>query len=303
MISIVQKKTNRFMKKLVMLALVAMGFAANAQKPAVVADNEAGWKHIGQVTASFKTTSESIVVLGADEFQAIKLKVEDAPIQIERVQVFYESGQMEELEVQSELKEGAETRVINLSNPKRDIEKVSFTYRTLPNAEGEKADVALYGLKNGSEGDASYLKGEAREAKQEAKEESRELKQEARETEREAKEESRELRQDAREAEREVKQEGRELKQEAKEETEEAENAADRTVNDVEREGREAGDAVSEAAAKAAAAITDDKLEGKVGPDGQTVYVDDDSKYYYISEEGKKIYITKLQLKDKPDND
>src|SRR5687768_14268261 len=127
---LLEKQTDR-MKKIIMLLLVATGFAAQAQKPAVVADNEPGWKHIGQVTASFKTTSESIVVLGADEFQAIKLKVSEAPIQIDRVQVFYESGQMEELDVKSELKEGGETRVINLSNPQRDINKVAFTYRTL----------------------------------------------------------------------------------------------------------------------------------------------------------------------------
>lgn len=271
------------MKRIVMLMLVAIGFTAYAQKPAVVTDNEAGWKHIGQVTASFKTTSESIVVLGADEFQAIKLKVSEAPIQIDRVQVFYESGQMEELDVKAELKEGAETRVINLSNPKRDISKVAFTYRTLPNATGEKADVELYGLKNGTEGDAAYIKDDVKDAKREAREESREIKQEAREPERE------------------VKEEGREAKREANEGV----SNVEREMNsvDVEKEVEVAGDAISEAAAKAAAAITDKKLDGKVGPDGQTVYVDDDAKYYYINQEGEKVFITKLQMKDKPNND
>ncbi|HEY0742375.1 MAG TPA: hypothetical protein VGD40_12965 [Chryseosolibacter sp.] len=282
------------MKRIVMLMLVAIGFAAQAQKPAVVADNEAGWKHIGQVTASFKTTSESIVVLGADEFQAIKLKVSEAPIHIERVQVFYESGQMEELDIKSELKEGAETRVINLSNPKRDISKVAFTYRTLPNSTGEKADVELYGLKNGTEGDASYLKDDVKDAKREAREESRELKQDAREAEREAREEGRELKQEA-------KEEGREMKREANDGMSKLEREANSV--DVEKEAEVAEDAISEAAAKAAAAITDKKLEDKVGPDGQTVYVDDDTKYYYINQEGEKVFITKLQLKDKPDND
>jgi hypothetical protein len=268
------KQTDR-MKKLMMVLLVAIGFTAQAQKPAVVADNEPGWKHIGQVTASFKTTSESIVVLGADEFQAIKLKVSDAPIQIDRIQVFYESGQMEELDVKAELKEGAETRVINLSNPKRDIEKVAFTYKTLPNSTGQKADVELYGLKTGAEGDA-YIKDDVNEAK------------------RDAKEESREVREEAREANREVKEEARELNREANEEVDE--------VN-IEKEAEEAGDAISEAAAKAAAAITDQKLDNKVGPGGRTVYVDEHAKYYYINNEGKKVFITKLQLKDKPDND
>ncbi|HEY0655655.1 MAG TPA: hypothetical protein VGD65_21120 [Chryseosolibacter sp.] len=272
------------MKKIIMGVLVAIGFTAQAQKPAVVADNEPGWKHIGEVTASFRTTSESIVVLGADEFQAIKLKVTDAPIQIDRVQVFYESGQMEELDVKSELKEGAETRVINLSNPKRDIEKVAFTYRTLPNSTGEKADVELWGLKTGSEGDDAYIKDDVNEAKREAREESRELKEDAREAKEEAREESRELR------------------REAKEEANEVERDVDNDVN-IEKEADEAGDAVSEAAAKAAAAITDQKLDNKVGPDGQTVYVDENDKYYYINKEGKKVFVTRLQLKDKPNND
>jgi hypothetical protein len=294
------------MKNLLVGLLVSVGFAAQAQKPAVVADNEPGWKHIGQVTASFKTTSESIVVLGADEFQAIKLKVLEAPIQIDRVQVFYESGQMEDLDVKSELKEGGETRVMTLSNPKRDIEKVAFTYRTLPNSKGEKADVELYGLKTGAEGDA-YIKDDVNEAKREAREESRELKEDAREAKQEAKEESRELRleanEEADEAERDVKEETNEASREVKEEANETESDLDRAARETEKEVNETGDEISEAAAKAAAAITDQKLDNKVGPNGQTVYVDEHDKYYYINNEGKKVFITKLQLKDKPDND
>lgn len=294
------------MKNLLVGLLVSVGFAAQAQKPAVVADNEPGWKHIGQVTASFKTTSESIVVLGADEFQAIKLKVLEAPIQIDRVQVFYESGQMEDLDVKSELKEGGETRVMTLSNPKRDIEKVAFTYRTLPNSKGEKADVELYGLKTGAEGDA-YIKDDVNEAKREAREESRELKEDAREAKQEAKEESRELRREANEeadeAERDVKEETNEASREVKEEANETESDLDRAARETEKEVNETGDEISEAAAKAAAAITDQKLDNKVGPNGQTVYVDEHDKYYYINNEGKKVFITKLQLKDKPDND
>lgn len=294
------------MKNLLVGLLVSVGFAAQAQKPAVVADNEPGWKHIGQVTASFKTTSESIVVLGADEFRAIKLKVLEAPIQIDRVQVFYESGQMEDLDVKSELKEGGETRVMTLSNPKRDIEKVAFTYRTLPNSKGEKADVELYGLKTGAEGDA-YIKDDVNEAKREAREESRELKEDAREAKQEAKEESRELRREANEeadeAERDVKEETNEASREVKEEANETESDLDRAARETEKEVNETGDEISEAAAKAAAAITDQKLDNKVGPNGQTVYVDEHDKYYYINNEGKKVFITKLQLKDKPDND
>jgi hypothetical protein len=128
-----------------------------AQKPAVVTNNDPGWKRIGQTTASFKMQNESIVVLGADEFTAIKLKVKDAPLNIERLQVFYESGDMEEIDVRNQIGENGETRAISLKHPDRDIKKVAFTYKTAANTKGDKADVELYGLKtNQPAGSDSY---------------------------------------------------------------------------------------------------------------------------------------------------
>lgn len=224
-----------------------------AQKPAVVSSNEPGWQHIGQTTASFKSQNESIEVLGADEFSAIKLKVMEAPLHIERLQVFYESGDMEEIKIEQEIGKDDESRVINLKHEDRDINKVAFTYKTDANAEGEKADVALFGLKtNQPSGSDSYS------------------------------DEKEELKEDAREA-----------RDEAKEE-------ADEVSDDVEKETQSVGDKIDEGANDAAAAIKDQKVDDKVGPGGETVYLDEDAKYYYINDEGKKVFITKIELKDKP---
>lgn len=215
-----------------------------AQKPAVVSSNDAGWQHIGQTTASFKSENESIEVLGADEFSAIKLKVTDAPLHIERLQVFYESGDMEEINVRSNIKPEGETRVIKLKHPDRDISKVAFTYKTSANAEGEKADVELYGMKSGQPAGADSYRDEKKE-----------------------------MEEDARDA-----------------------------GNDVKEGAQKAGDKVSEGVNDAAAAIKDQKVKDKVGPGGDTVYLDDNAKYYYIDNQGNKEYITELQLKDKLDN-
>jgi hypothetical protein len=224
-----------------------------AQKPAVVSSNEAGWQHIGQTTASFKSQSESIAILGADEFTAIKLKVTEAPLHIERLQVFYESGDMEEIDVRSEIGANNETKVIKLKHPDRDINKVAFTYKSAPNAKGEKADVALYGLKTGQPaGEDSYRDEKA-----------------------------------------EIEEDARETRDDVKRETNEA-------ADDVEEGAQSAGDKVSEGVNDAAAAIKDQKVKDKVGPGGETVYIDNDAKYYYINNNGDKVFITKLELKDKP---
>ncbi|HEX6225132.1 MAG TPA: hypothetical protein VFZ52_12010 [Chryseolinea sp.] len=124
--------------------LVSVAFA---QEPAVMLSNKPGWHKIGEIKADFKMENESISVMGADKFKSILLKVTDASINIEGIQVFYESGQMEEFNVKNELKAGAETRKMDLKDGPQEIKKVTFTYKTVANEQDEKAHVELYGLK------------------------------------------------------------------------------------------------------------------------------------------------------------
>lgn len=53
----------------------------------------------------------------------------------------------------------------------------------------------------------------------------------------------------------------------------------------------------SEVASKGYAKITDKTYKDKVGPAGQTVYIDSHSKYYYVDNAGKKVFVTMAQLK------
>lgn len=255
------------MKKIIVVTLMILGVTCYtkvfAQKPTVVATNEPGWHHVGHTTASFKMQNESIAVLGADEFTALKIKVSEGPLHIERLQVFYESGDMEEIDVRKHFGEGTESQEISLKHPDKDIQKVAFTYKTDSNAKGEKADIDLYGLKtNQPAGTDSY--------------------QDTRD----------DIRDEADEAGDEVNEESREAQDEISEETDE-----------VRDDTRNLGDKIEEGTKDAAAAIADQKLKNKVGPGGETAYVDENGKYYIINNNGEKQFITKMQLKDKPDND
>jgi hypothetical protein len=140
------------MKKLLVI-LVVLLLAANvnvalAQDPGIVTSSKPGWHKIGETTASFKAENESIIVLGADKFKSIKLKITEAPVNIQSLQVFYEDGAMEEINVANEIKAGGETREIDLKNGmSKELKKVVFTYKTLPNRNDDRAHVELYGLK------------------------------------------------------------------------------------------------------------------------------------------------------------
>ena len=138
------------MKKVILVFFVMSAVLVNrafAQEPSIMLSDKPGWHKIGEVKADFKMENQSISVMGKDKFKSILLKVTDAPINIEGIQVFYESGDMEQFDVKNELKAGAETKKLDMKGGGQEIKKVTFTYKTLPNQQDEKAHVELYGLK------------------------------------------------------------------------------------------------------------------------------------------------------------
>jgi hypothetical protein len=67
----------------------------------------------------------------------------------------------------------------------------------------------------------------------------------------------------------------------------------------IKKAAKKAGNKTAELAAKGAASVADQVYKNKVGPAGQKVYIDNNSRYYYINEKGRKVYIAKSSLKDK----
>jgi hypothetical protein len=64
---------------------------------------------------------------------------------------------------------------------------------------------------------------------------------------------------------------------------------------------KKAGNKTAELASKGKSAVVDEVFKDKIGPDGQSpIYIDHSSKYYYVDKKGKKVYVPKSALKDKP---
>jgi hypothetical protein len=68
---------------------------------------------------------------------------------------------------------------------------------------------------------------------------------------------------------------------------------------EIKKAAKKVGNKTAEIAVKGAAKITDQTYKGKVGPGGQTIYIDNQSRYYYVDAKGKKVYVKKSQLKNK----
>ncbi|MCB0658204.1 MAG: hypothetical protein KDC57_18800 [Saprospiraceae bacterium] len=122
---------------LTMLFAVILSFNAQAQP--------GPWEKLGSRKVTFKQDYDEIVVTGREgTFRALKLMVEDGPIEVDHIVVHYRRGKPEELNVRQHLPAGGETRVLDLRGGDRIIRRVVFYYQST-NTEGRRAKVTLYG--------------------------------------------------------------------------------------------------------------------------------------------------------------
>ena len=118
-----------------------------AQQPKVVMSDKAGWHKIAETSVSFSKERDDLLITGADKFSAIKIKVTEAPINLMSMVIYFDGGEKQNVELNSQLKMAGETKVINLNGGERDLDKITFVYKTLDNRKDDKAHVEVWGLK------------------------------------------------------------------------------------------------------------------------------------------------------------
>ncbi|SHE37188.1 hypothetical protein [Flavisolibacter ginsengisoli] len=57
------------------------------------------------------------------------------------------------------------------------------------------------------------------------------------------------------------------------------------------------GNKTAQVASKGKARVTDKKSDVWIGPEGQTIYVSGDNRYYWVNGKGKHIYVSEAALK------
>ena len=67
----------------------------------------------------------------------------------------------------------------------------------------------------------------------------------------------------------------------------------------VKQDAKKVGNKSAELGSKAKSKVVDKTYVDKVGPNGQTIYIDKHSKYYWVDSKGHKQYVTKAQMKNK----
>ena len=52
-------------------------------------------------------------------------------------------------------------------------------------------------------------------------------------------------------------------------------------------------------ASKGKAKVTDERHKDKVGPNGETIYIDNHAKFYWVDKKGRRHYVNEAALKPK----
>lgn len=142
-------KTFKLKKALIIIAfaLTANVITTTAQVPKLIISDKTGWHRIGKTTVNFQKEKDEIKIIGSNKFSAIKFKVLDAHINLISLEVYYSSGDRQDINLNMHIKRGGESKVIDLNSGERNLQKVVFIYKTMPNYKDKKAHVQLWGLK------------------------------------------------------------------------------------------------------------------------------------------------------------
>ena len=104
------------------------------------------WEMLGERSVTHTLDHDQIVV-GKQEgdFERIELRVQNAPVEFERVVVHFKNGDEQVVDMREHIEAGGQTREIDLSGDERVIQSVTFTYHTSERGEG-RALVQLWGM-------------------------------------------------------------------------------------------------------------------------------------------------------------
>lgn len=106
------------------------------------------WELIGSRQVDFRTERDRIAVRGYERFRQIKVCVYNRPVHFLDMDVRFANGGRQDIHVRDVIRPGDCTRAIDLRGHRRDLNAVSFIYRSLGGhrrvAYGHKAIVQVF---------------------------------------------------------------------------------------------------------------------------------------------------------------
>jgi len=116
-------------------------------KAGTIISDKYGWHRIAQKTVDLSGYKEEISIKGEEKFSAIKFIVKDTPIKLKNVELMFETGNDQSVNLNHEIKKYGQSHVLAIKGGERVVKKIFFTYSTKPDNKVLKAQLEIWGLK------------------------------------------------------------------------------------------------------------------------------------------------------------
>jgi len=103
------------------------------------------WKFLGDKWVSF-SVDRDVIHFGdlRDDVRQLQIRVTDGPLKMYDMKVYFDNGDVQDVQLRSNFKQGSSSRVIDLNGGLRHLSKIEFWYETKGFAKG-RARVAVWG--------------------------------------------------------------------------------------------------------------------------------------------------------------
>lgn len=129
------------MKKIIAFFVSVFLFAS------VTVSAQGGWRFIADKMVGFGVDHDVIVTGNTnDDFRKLKIRVTDGPLKMYDMKVYFDNGSVQDVSIRAHIRQGGESRVIDLDGGLRHISRIEFWYETKGFLKG-RARVALWGFK------------------------------------------------------------------------------------------------------------------------------------------------------------
>jgi hypothetical protein len=106
------------------------------------------WEDLGSKEVKDRSEQDTWHLgVGKGQFRRIKITVQQRPVRFYKLEVTFTNGQKQAFEIRNLIRQGSETRALDLDGKDRFIDKVDVWYEAATAKQGRRSQVTLYGLK------------------------------------------------------------------------------------------------------------------------------------------------------------
>jgi len=136
--------TKSYLYSVLILCILVYTSCGPARRTVAV---EEGWEIIAERKVNFIKDKDEVVIESRNQFTALRFKVEDRDIRLSGLKVVFDNGDKLEPSLDVIIPANKESRVIELAQDGRRIDKIEFQYRTTGSLLQGRANVLMFGKK------------------------------------------------------------------------------------------------------------------------------------------------------------